>query len=464
MNDPKRIPGWAMVAALLGGCAVGPNYQRPAVELPTDWNAAAPTAAAPLVGPARWWQNFGDPELTALVEGGLRNNLDVQVAEASLRQARAARGAAAGGFWPSITASGAALRGRSSGSATTGNSFQAGLDAVWELDFFGGVRRTVESADASAAAAQANLGDVQVTLAAEVALDYLQVRSAQEQIVIARENLAAEQHTAGLIRQRLKVGFSSALDAANADAQVATTASTIPPLETSLRQAIHALGVLLGRPPSALVGELAQSGAVPVAPPGVPAGLPSDLLRRRPDIRAAEARLHAATAQIGVAVADFFPRFPLTAAVGYQSSVLRTLFATGSRTWSAGPTLTWPILQGGSTAANVRVQEALRDQAYLTYRKTILVALEEVEDALVAGGNEEEHRQALAQAVAQNQRAFDLSTRLYTQGAADFLTVLDAERSLYSSQTALAQSRLAGSADLIALYKALGGGWNGGRE
>ena len=447
----------AATALFAGGCAVGPSYRRPAVDLPSAWKAAPPAAARP-ANAALWWRNFHDPELTSLVERALKSNLEVQLAEARLRQAWAVRAGVAGGIWPGLTADGSALPGTDTGVAIA-DPFQAGLAAAWELDIFGGVRRNVESAKASALAARANLGDVQVTLAAEVALDYLQVRSSQEQVAIARENLAAQQHTAGLIRERLRVGFSSALDAANADAQVATTASAIPPLETSLRQAIHALSVLLGRPPADLLEELSQSGAVPPAPPAVPVGLPSDLLRRRPDIRAAEEQLHATTAQIGVAIADFFPQFSLTAAVSYQSSLVRTLLATDTRSWSAGPNVTWPVFQGGSIAANVRVQEALRDQACLNYRQTILVALQEVEDALVALGNEEGRQKSLTEAVAQNRRALDLSTHLYTQGAADFLAVLDAERSLYSSQTALAQSRLAASADMIALYKALGGGW-----
>ncbi len=462
MNRPGLLFWFSAAAVLfLGGCAVGPNYRRPAADLPSGWKETAPVAAAGPANAALWWRNFQDAELTSLVERGLKNNLDVQLAEARLRQARAARGVVIGGFLPGLTASGSALRGVSKPDAATANLFQAGLDAVWELDIFGGTRRNLESANAAAEAAQASLGDVQVTLAAEVALDYLQVRSSQEQIAIARENLSAEQHTAGLIHQRLTVGFSSALDAANADAQVATTASAIPPLKTSLQQAIHALGVLLGRPPADLVDEFSPSGAVPPFPPTVPVGLPSDLLRRRPDIRAAEAQLHAATAQIGVAVADFFPQFSLTGTANYQSNVLRSLFAADNRSWSAGPSVTWPIFQGGSILANVRVQQALRDQAYLTYRKTVLVALQEVEDALAASSNEEDHRTALAEAVTQNRRALDLSTSLYTQGSADFITVLDAERSLYSSQTALAQSRQAASADIIALYKALGGGWDG---
>jgi multidrug efflux system outer membrane protein len=461
MNKRLHLSWVAATSALLLGGCVGPNYHRPAVDLPSGWKETAPVATAGPANAALWWRNFQDAELTSLVERGLQDNLDVQLAEARLRQARAARGVVIGGLLPGLTASGSALRGVAKPDAATANTFQAGLDAIWELDIFGGTRRNLESANAAAEAARANLGDVQVTLAAEVALDYLQVRSSQEQIAIAQENLSAQQHTAGLIHQRLTAGFSSALDAANADAQVATTASTIPPLKTSLQQAIHALSVLLGHPPADLVDELLPPGAIPPMPPAVPVGLPSDLLRRRPDIRAAEAQLHATTAQIGVAVADFFPQFSLTGTANYQSNVLRSLFAADNLAWSAGPGVTWPIFQGGSILANVRVQQALRDQAGVTYRKTVLVALEEVEDALVALDNEEDHRKALAEAVVQNRHALELSTSLYTQGQADFLTVLVAEGSLYASQTALAQSRQAAAADIVALYKALGGGWDG---
>ncbi len=449
----------AAVALLCGGCAVGPSYHSPVADVPQNWGAGAPAGAA---STALWWHGFNDPELTSLAERALKGNLDVQIAESRLRQARAARRVAAGGFWPAITASGSAQRGATSGGASA-NTFQAGLDAIWELDLFGGVRRSVESAEASSEAAKAGLDDVRVSLVAEVAFDYVQARSFQEQIAIARENLSSQRHTADIVHQRLKVGFSSALDAANADAQAATTAATLSPLDTALRQAIHALSVLIGRPPDELLGELSQPGVLPPAPPAIPVGLPSDLVRRRPDIHAAEAQLHAATAQVGVAVSDFFPKFPLTAAVGYQGSLMRTLFATGNRTWSVGPGVTWPILQGGSTLANVRLQQALRDQSYLTYRKTVLVALQEVEDSLVALGNEQDHGKALAEAVIQNRRAVDLAKHLYSEGQADFLSVLDAQRLLYTSQIALAQSRQAESADAIALYKALGGGWEDSR-
>jgi NodT family efflux transporter outer membrane factor (OMF) lipoprotein len=454
----------ALVGLLIAGCAVGPNYHAPQTTVPAGWagvtNTATNTLSIATTNTAQleqWWQSFQDPILTSLVQEALRTNLDVQLAEATLRQARASRGIIAGGLWPGLTAT--AGYSRVGAGTTSQNSFQSGLDALWEMDIFGGTRRNIESANASILAAKENIRDVQVTLISEVALNYIQLRSSQEQIAIAEENLKAQEHTASLTRQRVSAGFASALDTANAQAQVATTASAIPVLETSLRQNIYALSVLLARPPADLVVELSKPGPVPLTPPEVPIGLPSTLLRRRPDVRAAEAQLHAATAQIGVATSDFYPKFSLTGSLNYQSDLVRTLFAGANRAWAVGPQVTWPIFQGGSIAANVRLQKALRDQTYITYQKTVLTALQDVENALIAFANEWDHRKALSEADTQNRRALDLSMRLYTQGTADFLSVLVAERSLYASQSALAQSKQAISIDLVALYKALGGGW-----
>ena len=397
--------------------------------------------------------------MTALVRGALQTNLDVQIAVARLRESRAQRGIAASTWWPGATASGSYQRKGGGGGAKSKDSFFAGIDALWELDIFGGTRRNVESADAALVAAQENIHDIQVSVAAEVALNYIQLRGAQEQIAIARQNLDSQRHTADLTRQRLAAGFVSALDVANANAQVSTTESAIAPLEAAAQQSIYALSVLLARLPSDLLPQLSSSGAVPLTPPEVPAGLPSDLARRRPDIREAEAQLHAATAQIGVAESDLFPKFSLTGSVNYQSDLLRTWFAGAGRAWQMGPTVTWPIFQGGSIVSNVRLQKALTDEAFLNYRKTVLGAFQDVENALASFEREWDHRKALADAVAENRKAVNLSTQLYTQGQTDFLSVLDAQRSLYGSETALALSKQSISADLVSLYKALGGGW-----
>ncbi len=468
MNDdlakPPR-PAAVFLAALLGGCAVGPNFHPPQPAVPAAWAGvaagrenAASVATEQTAQLVRWWENFHDPKLTSLIEQALHANLNLQIAGARLREARASRAIAAGVLWPSLAASGSYQREGGNGTISP-NQFQAGLDALWEIDIFGGTRRSVEAAGAAVQAARENLHDVQVTLAAEVALDYIQLRASQEQIAIAGENLKAEQHTAELTRKKLAAGFASALDAANANAQAATTAAAIPPLETAVRQSIYSLSVLLARPPADLLDDLSGPGPLPLTPPEIPVGLPSDLVRRRPDIREAEAQLHAATANIGVAVSDFFPSFSLTGSVGWQNDRLRPLFDSANRQWSFGPQIKWPLLQGGSTVANLRLQQALRDESYLAYRQTVLSALLEVENNLIAFAKEWERRKALEDAVVFNRRALELSQELYARGEVDFVNVLDAERSLYSSQTSLSQSRQSISTDLVALYKALGGGW-----
>ena len=476
MNENEQRRSVSVLVAAVGlavlvvsGCMVGPNYHPPQPTVPTTWVGVAETPTGqPSVATAQpadltqWWRQFNDPTLTALVEEAVKMNLDLRLAEARLRQARATRGVAIGGLWPAATASVGYQRLHTAG-VTPGdqqqNLYQAGLDAVWELDLFGGRRRNVESANANIQAAIENIRDVQVSLIAEVALNYIQLRGYQQEIVIARNNLKAQQRTAEITHKRLNVGFASALDVANADSDVATTESQIPVFETAAQQSIYALGVLLARPPADLLKQLLPTGNLPSIPVQVPAGLPSDLLRRRPDIRESEAQLHAATAKIGVAVADLFPAFSLSGTVNWQSNLLRTWWTEASRSFGLGPSVSWPIFQGGAIVSNVRVQEALRNQAFITYQKTVLAAFQDVENALIAFAKEQQHRKALNDAVVANRKAVDLSLQLYTEGQIDFLNVLNAQRSLYASEDALVQSERNIATDLIALYKALGGGW-----
>ena len=454
---------------LLCGCMVGPDYHPPTTQPPPAWvgvtNSAAvadtrlTNTAADL---AQWWTRFQDPKLTELVTDALQSNLDVQLYQTQVREAVATRGVDAGGLWPSLTGTGSAIRKGPANGPDAGshvNSLNAGLGAAWSLDFFGITRRKLEADDAAIQSACENLNAEQVAVASAVALYYIQVRSAQEQIAIAQTNLESEVHTAEVTRQRGAAGFVSGLDEANADAQVASTAATIPQLETSIHQNIFALSLLLGRQPADLLDDLSKPGAIPITPPEVPVGLPSDLLRRRPDIRQAEASLHAAAAQIGVAVADFYPQFSLTGNLSYQNSLARELFAPGSGSFGVGPSVIWPIFSGGSTVSNLRLAQAGKDAAYISYQKTVLAALADVESALVAFAKEWDHRQALRKAVDNNRQALKLSQLLYQQGLTEFLTVLDAERSLFGSETALAASRQAITSDLVNIYRALGGGW-----
>jgi multidrug efflux system outer membrane protein len=471
----KRIGGRSLALmvwlyfTILSGCMVGPNFQRPQTTLPADW--VGPITESRSVTPAeaelaRWWTLFDDPTLVSLVVTAVDSNLDLKLAEARIRQARAARGVVASGIGPTLDASGAyqhsrtpgAANGKSGGVIT--DQYQAGFDAGWELDIFGGVRRAIEAADADLQAAVETRLDVLVTLTAEVARNYIDLRAFQQRIAIARQNLAAQKHTAALTHQRFQGGFVGGLDVANAEAQVATTAARIPQLESSARQTIYSLSVLLGRDPGALVEQLSPPAGIPAAPPPIPLGVPSDLLRRRPDIRRAESEIHGATARIGVATADLFPRFTISGSLGLRAGDFSSWFDWASRIWSLGPSASWNLFATGRTRSNIAQQHALQDQSLITYRQTILTALQEVENALIASSKEAEHHRALVEAVGASRKAVGLATTLYTQGHTDFLNVLDAQRSLYASEDSLVQSTASVSTNLVALFKTLGGGWS----
>jgi NodT family efflux transporter outer membrane factor (OMF) lipoprotein len=474
----QKISITAFCLVALAGCMVGPNYRPPETKVPEKWNAqevvtqaqSSKTAPSP-VTLVEWWESFNDPSLSSLVEMAVRSNLDLRQAEARIRQARAARGVAGAPLYPEVDASALYQRSQSSGATvTTGGAlatapglrelFQVGLDASWELDIFGGTRRGLEAATADLRAAVEDRRDVLITLVGDVGTNYINLRGFQQQIAIARRNLEAQRRNADITRRRYEAGFVSALDVANAQAQVATTEAQIPVLESSARAAIYNLGVLLGREPAALEKDLIKESPIPPTPPEVPVGLPSDLVRRRPDIRRAEAQLHGATARIGVATADLFPKFNLTGSFGFSSNDLTKLGnLANSKFWSFGPSVTWPIFAGGRIYWNIKVQDALQEQALAAYQKTVLTALKDVETALVAYAKEQERRKSLSDSVVNNRRAVDLAMKLYVAGKTDFLNVLTAQLNLYTSENALTQSTSTLGTNLIALYKALGGGW-----
>ncbi|HSW46747.1 MAG TPA: efflux transporter outer membrane subunit, partial [Phycisphaerae bacterium] len=341
----------------------------------------------------------------------------------------------------------------------TQNLFQTGFDATWEVDVFGGVRRSVEAAGADIQAAEEYQRHVLVSLLSEVARNYIETRSNQRRLTIAAENISSQQDTLELTRTRFNAGLTSELDVAQAQAQLATTQSQVPVLEMLLAQAIHRLGVLLGQPPESLVDELVQAAPIPAVPPEIPVGLPSELLHRRPDIRRSERQLAAATARIGVATAELFPRFSLTGSFGTQTDDIQHFLDRKSLFWSVGPTMSWPIFDAGRIRANIDVQDIRQQQALALYQQAILIALEEVENALVAYRQEQVRYRHLATAAKSNRRAFDLANERYAKGLADFLSVLESQRSLYVTEDALIQSEGRAVASLIAIYKALGGGW-----
>lgn len=487
----------AACAILLAGCIVGPDYRAPSdkpmeswasltMSSPTSNPTIAPTTQVSTVDPnsaaqvVRWWQSFGDAELNSLIQRGVESNIDLRQAEARIRQARAARGVVASALYPAANVSCSYSRSGSGrdnsswrqtivnpdGSVTTlgGSSashdlYQAGLDATWEIDIFGGVRRDVEAANSDIGAAVEDRRNVLVTLTSEIALAYLDLRGFQTQLILAKKNLEAQQYTADLTRRRQRGGFVSSLDVANAEAQVATTTSQIPTLEQSARQTIYSISVLLGQEPGTLVDELSSDAPIPKVPPSIPIGLPSELLRRRPDIRRADEQVHAATARIGVATADLFPKFSLTGSLGVSGSKPANLANWNNSFWSFGPSVSWPLFNAGRIRSNIAVQNAVQEQALLTYRSTVLTALQDVENALVAYSHEQKRRIALTQAVDANRRAVSLATQLYTNGQTDFLNVLNAQRALFASEDALAQSERTVATNLVSLYKGLGGGW-----
>jgi NodT family efflux transporter outer membrane factor (OMF) lipoprotein len=448
----------------VAGCMVGPDYHPPRTKAPAGWVGQAGPQDAESAEKVllQWWTQFNDLNMTSLIERAMVSNLDIRQAEERIRQARATRGVVSSGFWPSANASADYTRSWSVNSVKS-NLFQTGLDAAWELDILGGTRREIEAAKADIQAAVEDLRDVLVTLASETAINYVELRGFQQEIIIARNNLRAQQESASVVRKRFEGGFVSALDVANADAQVATTLSQIPLLEASAQQSIYNIAVLLGLEPGSLLEELSPVSSIPVTPPEVPTGLPSEMLRRRPDIRRAEAGIHAATARIGAAVADFFPKFNLAGSLSVSAANPGSL-RWDARRWSVGPSASWEIFSAGRVSSNVEVQKTLQQQAVLDYKKTVLTALQDVENALVAYTKEQQRHKSLIDAVTANRRAVDIATKLYVEGQTDFLSVLDAQRSLYSSEDALVQSTRNLSTNLIALYKALGGGWDNRQE
>jgi len=460
----SKLP-YILLGLCCTSCAVGPDFKLPHSVIPASWSFGTSQPTATAADPAelvRWWDRFHDAKLSSLVQQALAANLDVKIAVARLSQARAQRQGAAAPFWPWLSASGGETQSHVGGSGPVSGSFSSyhgTLGAAWELDLFGGNRRNLESATARQAAAAADLDATRLSLVAEVALTYCQLRSIQDQLAVAHRNLLTQQRSAEITHERRGAGFASDLDVVNADALVANTKAQIPSLETAARKSAYAIAVLLGLPPADLLAMLAAPGPVPTASAAVPTGIPSAVLRRRPDIRSAEALAHAATANIGVAVADLFPSFTLNGSLSQQSAKLSDWLSPSARVSSFGPAFNWALFQGGSVQANIHVQQALRDQSLLAYRKSVLTALQEVEEAMVAGSNEHKRRVSLADAVSANRRAVELSTQLYTAGQTDFLNVLNAQRSLLQSESELTLSNLALATDLIALYKALGGGW-----
>ena len=464
-------------ALLLSGCTVGPNYQPPQVAIPSNYLEAPAPGEAQL---DRWWQGFGDSQLTSLVEQALRQNLDIELAVARIREARAQERVAGAGAMPEVAAEASITRQRISenaipvppgpGGAGSGGggsfglpgsaftTFRAGFDASWELDPFGRNRREREAAAARTGTAVWNRRDAEVSVAAEVAGAYFRLRTLQEQIGNAEAEFARLQRYEQLIRAQAKGGLVTGQGLEQQRSERSAAAAAIPALRAEAKAEIHALGVLTGQAPESLADPLAAPRALPPAI-AVPPGLPSDLLRRRPDIRSAERDLAAATADIGVSVADLYPRISLTAAPALVSTALGSLLSWGSRSFSAGAALDWPIFDGGRRRANIEVRNARQEQATIAYRKAILIALKDVEDAL--GRIEGDRRQLTQLELAHSNaaRAEEITRTRQRGGLVTLADVLAARQRRLSLEEQLTETRGALARDTVGLVKALGGGW-----
>jgi len=460
---------------ILAGCAVGPNYVVPDSKAPANWHTPLQDGLISRTGDsqtlAAWWQTLEDPLLTSLIERMAAGNLDLKTAWAKVREARARRGLSQTDLFPTLTANGSTTHTdirqnspqdtgtRSSNTTQTRDLYSAGFDAGWELDIFGGVRRSIEAADADVQANQEALRDVLVSLLAETALNYMEVRSAQTQLGVAESNLAIQQETYALTQLRYQAGLSDDLAVQQARSNLESTRSQIPSLRSGLEAAKNRLAVLTGAPPGALEKELAEPKPIPVPSPEIAVGVPAETLRQRPDVRQAERRLAAQTARIGVATADLYPKFSLSGSIGIEASSFGNLFSEYTRSLSFGPRITWKIFDAGAVRRNIEAQSAIRDQNLYQYESKILSALEEVENALTAYANEQIRRQSLLMATQAATAAADLAQKKYEVGLVDFQVVLDSQRSLLSAQNQLAQSEGTVVKNLITLYKSLGGGW-----
>lgn len=460
----------AVAATVLSGCAVGPDYARPAgiagaVIEPAFVNAAALPTDEPRV--ADFWTAFQDPLLNRLVADALTANRDLQVAAANLRAARVQGRLSGFDLYPTVTSSGGYRHTRLSETQLPGissdsreiDAVDAGFDATWELDLFGRVRRGIEAARADVEASLASLRDAQVSVSAEVARNYFILRGVQDQLAVAERNADNQRRSLAITRSRLDAGRGNELDTHRADAQLQTTLANIPALEAAQARTIYRLGVLTGRAPAALTADLLQPQALPSLPALDGIGTPAQLLRRRPDIRVAEQGLAAATARIGVAVGDLFPKVSLIGSIGFNAGSLNSIGDGGSTRFFGGPSITWAAFDLFRVQARIEIAEARTDAALARYEQSVLGALEETEAALIAYDRALLRRDTLARAAASSAKAAALGRQRFEGGLSNFLDVLDAERSALQAEDLLARGRTDAATAQVAVYKALGGSW-----
>ena len=465
-----------LITSLLSSCInVGPDYKAPIVNVPKKWTGTPTIEQKKSLQPEQWWKAFNDPILDQLITDAIAANLDLKQALARVRDARAQRWITITAGLPTVSGTSNATRrfnnyssSSQAGPQSTGgafgigdqiiNIFQLGFDSQWEVDIFGGERRAIEAADANIDSEIENSRNVLISLLAEVAGNYIELRTNQQLIVITRNNVNSQRDTVKLNQIRQQAGFSSMLEVAQAESQASTTEAFMPVYETVVKQSIHALSILLNREPNALSSRLNNLGSIPVMPTVAITDLPSELLLRRPDIRRAERQMAKANADIGVATAELYPRVNLSAFVGLQNAQISDFTPMG-KSWDTASSLTLPIFNWGRIKANIKSKNALFDLAFLSYQSAVLTAFKEVEDALVAYANEQHRYRSLELAVNASLLSVKMANERYDHGLTMFLDVLQAQESLFQAQRNLADSKAQLSTDLIILYKALGGGW-----
>jgi multidrug efflux system outer membrane protein len=481
-----------LFAASLAACKVGPNFKPPQEPVPDQYAGVkalpepAPQPSTDSAAPSFWWREFHDPELDELIDTAQRGNLDLKGAYLRIVEARIQVQAARAQGLPSLDASAAYTReqlgiagilksqgfdtatGPAASPAAQGliaslekpfNIYQLGFDASWEIDLFGKVRRSVEAANAQSVAAVESRNDLLVSLEAEVAQTYFQLRASQTLRQITLDEIAAQREIADLTQNRYEHGLAGEPDVDAARAQLTSLQAQLPPYEQTIAASRHALAVLIGETPESLDARFGDHGELPPLPASVPVGVPSVLARRRPDIRNSEAVLHAATAEIGVSIAGLYPDVSLAGSYGLRNVSTGYLFDWSSHFYSFGPTVSLPIFQGGALIASVRLSRAQAAEAALSYRKTVLNALQEVEDGLSALDEDARRIAALQQTVGADQRAVEVQLDAYGHGVISYITVLTLQLQVIQARQQLAEAMLAQSTDLVKLYKALGGGW-----
>jgi len=451
----------------ISGCAVGPDYTKPEIQMPNQWhNKVVKEIQEDNSDLQTWWLLFDDPLLTSLIERSRKGNLDLQIAYDRIIESRARFGVAAGEYWPDVDAVGSYRRSKPSKaegvalSTDEASFYSNGIDSSWEVDLFGRISRSVESAKASLEASEEDYRDVLVSLYSQVAQNYIDLRTQQARIHFAKQNVLAQKKTVELTKKRRESGLVPELDVQQSMLILGSTKSNIPQLYQEEIQIINRLSVLLGRYPSALHEELSTDTTIPKVPDQITSGLPTELLRQRPDIRQAERVLAAQTAEIGVATAALYPSFSLSGTFALEATKRENALDFSSKSWKFGPSVRWNLFDGNRIRSNIKVREALTKQAMTDYEQTILLALEEVENAMIAFEQEKLRLQAIRRTVSSAQKSVELVTELYEKGLTDFQNLLDMQRALTAQQDLLASSEGAVAKNLVRIYVALGGGWS----